>query len=101
MAPTAIKERGQVQRRILPIQAMADFAVISESADASVVYIGGHGMQHKRMVYWLMGDYPAQDAKYLPAHAIAVDEIAKAGRARALNLVLYASCRDDPFSELR
>ncbi len=78
-------------------KAMADFAVASESADASVVYIGGHGMQHKRMVYWLMGDYPEQDEKWLPTHAIAIDEIGRVGRARDVNLVLYASCRDDPF----
>ena len=78
-------------------KAMADFGAISESADASVVYIGGHGMQHKRMVYWLMGDYPEQDEKWLPTHAIAIDEIGRVGRARDVNLVLYASCRDDPF----
>ena len=78
-------------------KAMADFSVASESADASVVYIGGHGMQHKRMVYWLMGDYPEQDEKWLPTHAIAIDEIGRVGRARDVNLVLYASCRDDPF----
>lgn len=82
-------------------EALEQFAARSEEADTAIIYIGGHGAQHGKSAYWLMGDYPAQDAKYLPAHAIAVDEIAKAGRARALNLVLYASCRDDPFSELR
>jgi Caspase domain len=79
--------------------ALDEFGARSEEADVAAIYIGGHGAQHGRSVYWLMGDYPAQDAKWLPTHAIAVDEIAKAGRARALNMVLYASCRDDPFSE--
>jgi hypothetical protein len=41
-------------------KAMAAFAAQSSDADASVVYVGGHGMQHKRMVYWMMGDYPEQ-----------------------------------------
>lgn len=77
--------------------ALADFALRSEAADATIVYIGGHGAQHKRTVYWLMGDYPEQDAKWLDTHAIAVSEIARAGRAKTLNLVLYASCRDNPF----
>ncbi len=77
--------------------ALADFAVRSETADTAIIYVGGHGAQHKRTVYWLMGDYPEQDAKWLATHAIPVDEIARAGRARTLNLVLYASCRDDPF----
>ena len=70
---------------------------LSETADASLIYIGGHGAQHKRIVYWMMGDFPAQDAKWLPTHAISLDEIGRAGHARDLNLVLYASCRDDPF----
>jgi hypothetical protein len=45
-----------------------------------------------------MGDYPGQDAKWLPTHAISLDEIGRAGKAKAANLVLYASCRNDPFS---
>jgi len=77
-------------------KAMADFAHTSAGAEASVVYVGGHGMQHKRIVYWLMGDYPEQDEKWLSTHAIALDEIGRVGRAD-VNLVLYASCRDDPF----
>ena len=42
-------------------------------------------------------DYPERDSKWLPTHAISLDEIGTAGRARQANLVLYASCRDDPF----
>ncbi len=76
---------------------IAEFAKLSETADASLIYIGGHGIQHKRVVYWMMGDYPEQNPKWLPTHAIPVEEIGKAGRARNVNLVLYASCRDDPF----
>lgn len=79
-------------------EALQDFAARSEEADAAVIYIGGHGAQDGRTVYWLMGDYPGQDAKWLPTHAIAVDEIARAGHAKALNVVLYASCRDNPFA---
>ncbi len=79
--------------------ALDEFGLRSQEADVAAIYIGGHGAQHGRSVYWLMGDFPGQDAKWLPTHAIAVEEIAKAGRAKALNMVLYASCRDDPFSE--
>lgn len=78
-------------------KAMAEFAKLSETADASLIYVGGHGIQHKRVVYWMMGDYPEQSAKFLPTHAIRLDEIGRAGHAREVNLVLYASCRDDPF----
>lgn len=75
-----------------------EFARTSESADTSIIYIGGHGAQRSRDVYWLAGDFPGQDAKWLADHAITVAEISQAARARELNLVLYASCRDNPFS---
>ena len=79
-------------------KAIAEFATLSETADASLIYVGGHGIQYRRTVYWMMGDYPEQDAKWRPTHAISLDEIGRAGKATAANLVLYASCRDDPFS---
>lgn len=78
-------------------EAMAAFGVRSRTADTSVVYVGGHGVQHKRVVYWMMGDYPGKTAAWLSSHAISLDEVGKAGQARRANLVLYASCRDDPF----
>lgn len=78
--------------------AMAEFSKATEDAEASIIYVGGHGMQHKRVVYWMSGDYPGRDAKWLDSHAIPLDEIGRVGHARDVNLVLYASCRDDPFS---
>ncbi len=102
--PEALTAAGFETTLVLDVNAatarekLAQFAKLSESADASVIYVGGHGVQHKRVVYWMMGDYPEQDSKWLPTHAISLDEIGKAGHARAVNLVLYASCRDDPFS---
>jgi hypothetical protein len=80
-------------------KAIADFAHRSADADTSLIYVGGHGIQHRRVVYWMMGDYPGQDAKWLATHAISLDEIGRAGQARSANLVLYASCRDDPFTQ--
>ncbi len=78
-------------------RAIDAFAVQSASADASLIYVGGHGIQHKRVVYWMMGDYPEQNDTWLQTHAISLDEIGRAGQAKTANLVLYASCRDDPF----
>jgi caspase domain-containing protein len=101
--PAALREAGFEVTLVLDKtadqarQAIAEFSALSASADASLIYIGGHGVQHKRAVYWMMGDYPERDAKWLPTHAISVDEIGRAGKATGLNLVLYASCRDDPF----
>ena len=78
-------------------RALDAFAVQSEAAETALIYVGGHGMQKGRTVHWLLGDYPAAEAKWLPTHAIPLDEIGRGARARSLNLVLYASCRDDPF----
>lgn len=79
-------------------EALETFAKVSGDADEALIYIGGHGAQRSRDVYWLMGDFPGQDAKWLGDHAITVAEIATSAKARDLNLVLYASCRDNPFS---
>ncbi len=77
--------------------ALVVFAANSAAADVSLIYVGGHGLQRKRTVYWMMGDYPERDSKWLATHAISLEEISSAGKARQANLVLYASCRDDPF----
>jgi hypothetical protein len=78
-------------------QALKDFALSSAGADVSLIFLGGHGVQHRRVVYWMLRDYPERDAKFLATHALAVSEIGRAARARSANLVLYGGCRDDPF----
>jgi hypothetical protein len=78
-------------------QALADFSARSADADAALVYFGGHGLQRGRTVWWMFADYPERDPQWLPTHALAIGEVGAALRARAANLVLYASCRDDPF----
>lgn len=101
--PTALQDAGFDTTLVLDVnteqarQAMQDFHARSAAADVALVYVGGHGLQRQRTVYWMMGDYPERDPKWLAAHAISLDEIAATGRARQANLVLYASCRDDPF----
>lgn len=101
--PAALTEAGYDTTLVLDQTAegaraaLADFAIRSEAADNAIVYIGGHGLQRGRTVYWMMGDFPGRDAKWLDTHAIAVNEIATSSRARTLNLVLYASCRDNPL----
>ena len=101
--PEALTEAGYETTLVLDRdaagarRALDDFARASEAADNAIIYVGGHGMQRVKTVYWMMGDFPERNAKWLDTHAIAVNEIATAGRASVLNLVLYASCRDDPF----
>lgn len=102
--PEALRTAGYDTRLVLDATAdmaraaMAEFAESSAGADAAIVYVGGHGVQTGRRVYAVMGDYPDPKSRvHLATHAIALDELGGAARAAALNLVLYASCRDDPF----
>lgn len=72
----------------------------SAAADTSLIYVTGHGVEHRGRIALLPGDYPARGgAAALPTHAIMLDEIAGAGRAHRRNLLFYGGCRNDPFVE--
>jgi hypothetical protein len=102
--PEALERAGFETMRVLDAgadaarAALAEFAAASAGADMALVYVGGHGVQKGRTVYAVMGDYPEpQSSRHLATHALPLGEIGRAARASTLNLVLYASCRDDPF----
>lgn len=68
-------------------------------ADTSLIYVTGHGVEHRGRIALLPGDYPAREgAAALPTRAIMLDEIAGAGRALRRNLLFYGGCRNDPFA---
>lgn len=68
-------------------------------ADTSLIYVTGHGVEHRGRIALLPGDYPAPEgAAALPTRAIMLDEIAGAGRALRRNLLFYGGCRNDPFA---
>jgi hypothetical protein len=101
----ALQRAGFATQRMIDVsraQALAGLAAFeaeSRSADVALVYIAGHGVQHRRQVYWLMGDYPDPErSSGLATHAVALAEIGDAMKARRLNFIFYSSCRDDPFS---
>lgn len=78
--------------------ALDAFAAQSAEADVALVYLGGHGVQPGRDVYWIYGDYPDPESRAgLATHALTVAEAGKAAQARLLNFVFYAACRDNPF----
>ncbi|MBI1358697.1 MAG: hypothetical protein GC155_00255 [Alphaproteobacteria bacterium] len=78
--------------------ALSEFAARSTHADVSLIYLGGHGVQHARVVYWILRDYPdPRSDAYLASHALTLAQVSAAAKARDLNLILYGGCRDDPF----
>jgi len=80
--------------------ALARYGQQSAAADTSLIYVTGHGVEHRGRIALLPGDYPARaGAAALSAHAVMLDEIAGAGRAHRRNLLFYGGCRNDPFVE--
>ena len=79
--------------------ALADHGRRSADADTSLIYVTGHGVEHRGRIALLPGDYPASaGAAALPTRGIMLDEIAGAGRAHLRNLLFYGGCRNDPFA---
>lgn len=102
--PEALERAGFATRVVLDAAgdevraALDEFAARSAKADVAVVYLGGHGVQPGRDVYWIYGDYPDPESRdALATHALKVSEAGRAARARLLNFVFYAACRDNPF----
>lgn len=74
------------------------FGEASRSADAAVIYTTGHGVEVDGRVYVIPGDFPVKEKNAaLPAHAVPLTAIASSLHARAVNLVFYGGCRDNPF----
>jgi hypothetical protein len=52
-----------------------------------------------RTVFLLPGDYPVREGtSALAARAVSLNEITSAVRARRVNLVFYAGCRNNPWA---
>ena len=76
--------------------ALRSFAARSKGFDVAVVYSTGHGVAHEGSTYLLPGDYPflrGYGATLLAQHAVQVDRIAAACKARKVNLTFFAGCR--------
>jgi len=87
-------DRSRAQMR----ETIARFSAQSAQADAALIYTTGHGVEADVAVYLLPGDYPlAQKNAALPARALPLREIGAGLRAKRVNLLFYAGCRDNPL----
>ena len=76
--------------------ALRSFAAKSKGFDVAVVYSTGHGVEHEGSTYLLPGDYPflrGYGTTLLAQHAVPVDRIASACKAKKVNLTFFAGCR--------
>jgi hypothetical protein len=79
---------------------LKSFEAASSSYDVATIYTTGHGVESKGVVYLVPGDFPlSQGENALHSSALPLPEIAKAVRAKTVNLVFYGACRDNPLSE--
>lgn len=66
----------------------------SQKAEAAVIYLTGHGFEHRGQVYLMPNDYPfAEGSKRLSELAVHVPSLASYLKARSANLVLFGGCR--------
>jgi hypothetical protein len=66
----------------------------SEDAEAAVIYVTGHGFEHRGHVYLVPNDNPlAMGSGWLPGRAVDVQSLAGFVKAKRANLVFFGGCR--------
>ena len=80
--------------------ALQNFANIAETADWSVVYFAGHGMEISGINYLIPIDATLLTDRDVAFQAIPLDFVLNAAeRAKKLRLVILDACRDNPFAD--
>jgi hypothetical protein len=76
---------------------LAAFSREAGSADVALIYTTGHGVEVDGSARLVMHDFKlSAGLAGLAERSISVAEIAKAATARAVNIVLFAACRNRP-----
>jgi len=66
----------------------------SQNAEAAIIYLTGHGFEHRGQVYLMPNDYPFNEgSKRLSELAVHVPSLVGYLKARSANLVLFGGCR--------
>ena len=79
--------------------ALQKFAEVAETADWSVVYFAGHGMEIGGVNYLIPIDAKLSSDRDIAFQAIPLEVVLNAAeRAKKLRLVILDACRDNPFA---
>lgn len=74
------------------------FSARSAEADVALLYTTGHGVEVDGHVFLLPGDYPfPRGNEGLQEWALRLSDLATVLRAKRVNMVFWAGCRDNPF----
>ena len=81
------------------ILALRNFAQLAETADWSLVYYSGHGMEVGGVNYLIPVDAKIATDRDIGFEAVALDQVLNAAeRSKMLRLVILDACRDNPFA---
>ncbi len=96
----ALREAGfDVQTIIDPTReslhsSLKRFSKLTEDAEAAVIYLTGHGFEHRDEVYLAPNDYPFDEGfELLPERAVHVPGLKGFLKAKSANLVFFGGCR--------
>ena len=77
---------------------LKEFEVRSQSADVTLIYSTGHGVEVDRCVFLLPKDFPLSGGESaLASDAIPISRLRDCARAKSLNMTFFAGCRNNPF----
>lgn len=80
-------------------EALQKFAEVAETADWSVVYFAGHGMEIGGVNYLIPTDAKLASDRDITFQAVSLEVVLNAAeRAKKLRLVILDACRDNPFA---
>jgi hypothetical protein len=77
--------------------AVRDFSQRAASADVSVVYYAGHGVEVSGVNYLIPIDAQIGHGTDLPFETISLNDLENTVRPRRLSLVIIDACRENPF----
>ena len=81
------------------VSALRDFAALAETADWTVVYYAGHGMEVGGINYLVPTDAKIAADRDIGFEAVPLEQVLNAAeRARKLRLVILDAFRDNPFA---
>jgi TPR repeat protein len=80
-------------------RAIAEFALAAASADVSLFYYGGHGVQVAGHNFLIPVDAQLHSEEDIYRHSVNFDEVLKAQEGQGIHLVFLDACRTNPLKD--
>jgi hypothetical protein len=80
-------------------RAIAEFALAAASADVSLFYYGGHGLQVAAHNFLIPVDAQLHSEEGIYKRSVNFDEVLKAQEGRGIHLVFLDACRTNPLKD--